>query len=156
MKYEKINDIVNNIKGGTIHTITYQKQLETRKGVTDIITKTTKTQVMLKTTYDNIKSVKEGRANGTLPAENQGLPKGTSWLDDRKLFIKNDTTKKIQLRCMKAHGNKSVTQYYKNGVIVDKSEVEPLCLKKEFPVYDDSKSPSPIFNIGIEKIIDIK
>jgi len=156
MNYNEINAIVNAVKGGTIHTLTYQKQLKTRKDVTDVITKTTKTQVMLKTTYDNIKSVKEARANGDLPAENQGLPKGTSWADDRRIFIKSDKTGALQLRCMKAHGNKTVTEYRKNGVIVDKAEVEPLCLKSEFPVYNESKPASPIFNVGIEKIISLK
>ena len=154
--YVEINGIVSSIKGGTIHTLTYEKNLKTRKGVNDIVTKTVTTQVMLKVKYDNIRVVKEARSSGKLPVENQGLPKGTSWLDDRHIFIKSDKTGAVQLRCMKANGNKPVVEYRKNGVLVEKAEVEPLCLKSEFPVYKDDFIKSPIFNIGIDKIVRLK
>lgn len=155
MTYEQINKRINECKKGTIHTISYTKELKTRKGVTDKIEKRTKTQGRFGVTYDNIKTVKESREEGYLPAENAGLPKGTEWLDDRRLFIKSVKTGAIQLRVARANGNKTITEYYKNGVLVDKSEVEPLCLKSEFPDYTN-KTPSPIFNIGIEKVTEIR
>jgi len=152
--YKTISEFTNAAKGGTIHTLTYTKELKTLKNVTDVITKTTKCQVQLNCRYDNLKAVKEARADGSLPAENQGLPKGTSWVEGSKALIRTDSTGKISLRCTKFNGNKGETTYYRNGQVVNKEEIKPLCYSSEFPVYKEDKV-TPIFNIGIEKIDSI-
>lgn len=150
MNYSEINELIANNKRGTIHTMTYSKALKTRKGVADSITKRTTIQVRFGVDYDNMKSTIEGRANGTLPAVNQGLHPSLEWLDNGNL-IRNVKTGSIQLRVANAHGNKTVTEYFKNGEKVSKEEIEPMCLASEF-----KSNSNTVFNIGIEKIESIK
>lgn len=150
MNYNELSEIINGNKRGTIRTMTYSKPLKTRKGVSDSIMKRTTIQVRFGVDYDNMKSTIEGRANGTLPAVNQGLHPSLKWLDDGN-FIQNIKTGGIQLRVANAHGNKTVTEYFMNGLPVKKEDVEPLCLASEF-----KGNSNTVFNIGIEKIESIK
>jgi len=154
MNYETIAAKVKNMTKGTIHTITYEKELKTYKGVIDKVSKKTIIQGRVGVNYDNMQVVKEGRENGTLPAENAGMPEHMRWIDDDHLFIINNKTGKIMLRVSTANSNLPKTQYYKNGVPVEKSEIESLCLKSETTHYGNS--PSTVINLGIDKIVDIK
>ena len=137
-------------KKGTIHTITYAKELKTRKGVEDTVMKVVTTQGRFGVKYDNIQAVKEARENGTAIAGS--MPDCLKWEND--YIIKNEKTGKYQLRVTRVHNNPVKTVYLKNGVPVEKSEVEPLCLKSEFTSY--SSTPVPVYNIGIEKVLKIK
>lgn len=151
MNYETTKKLVASFKKGTIRTMEYSKELKTRKGVTDKITKKTVIQIRTGVKYDNIASVQESRRTGQLPVENQGLPSHLIWVDDN--FIKNTQTGKIMLRVAYANGHKTKTRYFKNGEEVTKAEIENLCLKSETA----PKNTVPtVFNIGVENIISIK
>lgn len=154
MELNELKNIVKNTQRGSIHTITYAKELKTRKGVDDTIMKITTLQGRFGVEYDNIASVKEARETGIAPASNGGLVGSMVW-DDHRYILKNENTGKYQLRVTKCNRWPSKVTYLKNGKVVDKSEVQPLCLKSEFPEYGISK-PAPIFNIGIEKVLKIK
>ena len=154
MELSTVKEIVKNTQRGSIHTITYAKELKTRKGVDDTIMKVTTLQGRFGVEYDNIKSVQEAREDGSAPAENGGLVGAMVW-DDHRYILKNENTGKYQLRVTKCNRWPSKVTYLKNGVVVEKKDIEPLCLKSEFPNYAVSK-PAPIFNIGVEKILKIK
>ena len=154
MELNELKSIVKNTQRGSIHTITYAKELKTRKGVDDTIMKITTLQGRFGVEYDNIKSVQKVRETGLAPASNGGLVGSMVW-DDHRYILKNEITGKYQLRVTKCNRWPSKVTYLKNGVVVDKTEVEPLCLKSEFPNYSVSK-PAPIFNIGVEKVLKIK
>lgn len=151
MKYIDVKEKVEGFKKGTIRTITYSKSLKTLKGVSDVVTKTTTMQVRTGVNYNNLKAVKAGRMEGTIPVENQGLSPALEWVDNN--FIRNKKTGTIMLRVAFANGNKTKTTYYKNGKVVDKSEIIPLCLKSETASRD---SIPTVFNISVEKIDKIK
>lgn len=151
MNFNELNNIVSATKKGTIRTLTYTRPMKTRKGVTDSITKKTTMQVRFGVKYDNMASTKEGRANGTLPKENQGLLPCFEWYNDN--FIINTKNGNLMLRVAFANGNKTITKYYKNGIEVDKESIAPLCLASETA----SKASAPsVMSIGIEKILEIK
>ena len=154
MELNELKNIVKNTQRGSIHTITYAKELKTRKGVDDTIMKVTTLQGRFGVEYDNIKSVQEAREDGSAPAENGGLVGAMVW-DDHRYILKNENTGKYQLRVTKCNRWPSKVTYLKNGVVVEKKDIEPLCLKSEFPNYSVSK-PAPIFNIGVEKVLKIK
>lgn len=149
MNFNELKNIVTATKKGTIRTLTYSRPMKTRKGVEDIITKTTTMQVRFGVRYDNMASTKEGRANGTLPAENAGLAPALKWVDDN--FIVNTKNGNLMLRVAFANGNKSTTKYYKNGVEVAKETIVPLCLASETA----TKTTPSVMSIGVEKIISV-
>lgn len=145
MTYEEIKAAVESTNKGSIHTLSYSRPLKTRKGVSDSISKRTVMQCRFGVRYDNIKTVKEDRANGILPAENQGLHPSLRWVDEN--FIENVNNGNKMLRVANANGNKVITIYFKNGIEVSKEEIVSLCLASEF------KGEQPtVQNIGIEKI----
>lgn len=154
MELSTVKKIVKNTQRGSIHTITYKKELKTRKGVEDTIEKVTTLQGRFGVEYDNIKSVQKAREDGQAPATNGGLVGAIVW-DDHRYILKNENTGKYQLRVTKCNRWPSKVTYLKNGVAVDKEDIKALCLKSEFPDYNNSKS-TPIFNIGVEKILKIK
>ena len=154
MELNELKNIIKNTQRGSIHTITYAKELKTRKGVNDTIMKITTLQGRFGVEYDNIKSVQEARENGEAPAVNGGLVGAMVW-DDHRYILKNESTGNYQLRVTKCNRWPSKVTYIKNGKVVDKEEIKALCLKSEFPDYATSK-PAPIFNIGVEKILEIK
>jgi hypothetical protein len=121
--------------------------IKTRKGqnLSAVITKSVKTKAAHKANrvekktklvirggidYDNIGVVKEGRENGSLPEQNAGLPWG-EWAE----FPLHITHKgQDYARFYPASGINFTpkVQYFLNGVEVDKSVIEPLCLASEF------------------------
>ena len=154
MNYNDVKAAVEAKRNGTIRTMSYTKTLQTLKDVTDVITKKTTCQVRYGVKYDNIKVIQGYKATHEAN-EKTGHLQGVEWVDDKHNFVKSSTGK-IQLRCTKANGNKSKTIYYKNGVPVDRAEIEPLCRKSEFPTYKEGGTPRMVFNIGIENIDYIK
>lgn len=154
MNYNEVKATIEAKKNGTIRTMSYTKTLKTRKDVTDVITKKTVCQVRFGVGYENIQAVKDYKAvHGE--TEKSGHLTGVEWMGDSRYFLTN-AKGQIQLRCSRANGNKTVSEYYKNGKLVDKSEVQALCLKSEFPVYKEDAAPQPVFNISIDKIDSIR
>lgn len=151
MEYEALRKTLANITKGSIHTVTYSRPMKTRKGITDTITKTTTMQCRFGVRYDNMASTKEGRADGTLPAENAGLAASLRWVDEN--FIENINTGNKMLRVAYANGNKTISRYFVNGIETTKEAIAPLCLASETK---PSTSAPTVMNIGVEKIDSIR
>lgn len=135
MRYEKVEDIAIR-KRGSFHSVLWERNLKTKKAAGDsIVTKRTYGYALrFGVTYDNLKSTKQGRADGTLPAQNAGLI-GREWIVPN-LTLRSLKTGKTLLRVSLAKSSKFVTEYYLNGRKVDKSKIEPLVLKSEIRSHD--------------------
>lgn len=150
MELTNIQNELNKIKKGTFVDMSWGKQLKTRKGVADIITKESNGNVRLGIEYDNKKSVIEKRESGEIPAENQGL-KGMEWLQFPYLLQGKNS---IHLRVYPTNNNPIHAKYYKNGVEISKDEAKEYCLKSEIP--DRNGELPECLNIKIENIKTIK
>ena len=95
-----------------------------------------------------MKSTKQGRADGSLPAENAGLKYGRYIKGEEKYFIEHNG--QIYLR-VSSSPNKSRVTYLVNGIPTDEQEVKAMCLKSEFR---DGEKPS-VYNVKIENIISV-
>lgn len=150
MELTNIQNELNKIKKGTFVDMSWGKQLKTRKGVADIITKESNGNVRLGIEYDNKKSVIEKRESGEIPAENQGL-KGMEWLQFPYLLQGKNS---IHLRVYPTNNNPIHAKYYKNGVEISRDEAKEYCLKSEIP--DRNGELPECLNIKIENIKTIK
>lgn len=149
MKYEEIRNAIHSIHAGTYTNMTTCKTLKTRKEFKDkSIVKISRATIRSGCNYDNMKSTKEGRLNGSIPAVNAGLPYG-SWISgEENYFIEHKG--QIYLRVSNSP-NKSKVTYLVNGVPTDSETVKAMCLKSEFPTND---KPS-VYNVKIENIVEI-
>lgn len=149
MKYETLKKNILNKQKGAFTSIVWERSLPTRKAFSNqIITKRCKGVVRCGITYDNIKTVQQKRLNGILPPQNAGLQWG-EWLL-APYFIKHQN--KIYLRCTESKNNKIQVEYFLNGKKVDKSVIEPLCLKSAFT----NHSELDVFTINIDNILAIR
>lgn len=117
-------------KNAQFTALQWSRPCKTLKGCTDEIIKTVKARnIRIGAGYDNMKAVKEGRANGELPTENQGL-KGKKWIEYPYILqsIYNDTE---YVRIETAKNSVFETEYTKNGVRVTKSEIADLLYANE-------------------------
>ena len=150
MELTAIQGELNKIKKGTFVDMSWGKQLKTKKGITDIITKESNGNVRLGINYDNMESVKWKREVGEIPIENQGL-KGMEWVTFPYL-LRGKTD--IHLRVYPIRNNPIKASYYRNGVEITKEEAKQYCLKSEIP---DSNGIMPeCLNIKIQNIKSIK
>lgn len=146
------SNIVPSLKKGAFHLIVGRRPMKLKKGVEGNFEKETHFNCRLGVIYDNLASTKEGRENGSLPAENAGL-KGFDWSIAPYTLTATKSGKKY-LRCYPTHNDnlKTVMKFFKNGVEVTKEEVEPFVLSGEC---DDSQI-SAVKNYPIEYIQVIK
>lgn len=159
MDPDEIYEKIASFQKGSVHRISYVKRLQTRKNVTDLVEKVSTIYGKFGVSYDNIQKVIMARANGELPAQNAGL-RGVHWMKGHEgMYLVSDTTGAVQVRITRNPPEmkmKSQTQYFINGQEVKKEEAEKLCTKKDFPTYDPDKKPSPVLDLGIDKIIALK
>lgn len=150
MKYEEIKNAIHSIHAGTYANMTTCKTLKTRKEFKDKnIVKISRSTIRSGCDYENLKSTKQGRADGSLPSQNTGLPYG-SWISGQeKYFIEHKGN--IYLRVTNSP-NKSRVTYLVNGIPTDEQEVKAMCLKSEFPT---SEKPS-VYNVNIDHIVSIE
>ena len=150
MKYEEIKSAIHSIHAGTYTNMTTCKTLKTRKEFKDKnIVKISRSTIRSGCDYENLKSTKQGRADGSLPSQNSGLPYG-SWISgEEKYFIEHKGN--IYLRVTNGP-NKSRVTYLVNGIPTDEQEVKAMCLKSEFPT---SEKPS-VYNVNINHIVSIE
>lgn len=149
MKYEEIKNAIHSIHAGTYTNMTTCKTLKTRKEFKDkSIVKISHSTIRTGVEYDNMKSTKERRANGSLPAENAGLKYGHYINGEEKYFIEHNG--QIYLR-VSSSPNKSRVTYLVNGIQTDEDTVKAMCLKSEFR---DGEKPS-VYNVKIENVISI-
>lgn len=149
MKYEEIKNAIHSVHAGTYTNMTTCKTLKTRKEFKDkSIVKISHSTIRTGVEYDSMKSTKQGRADGSLPPQNVGLPYG-SWISGQeKYFIEHKGN--IYLRVTNSP-NKSRVTYLVDGIQTDEDTVKAMCLKSEFR---DGEKPS-VYNVKIENVISI-
>lgn len=149
MKVETFIATVSGAKGANLKAL-WKRPLKVRKGVLDSVEKFTQAVVRTGVDYDNIKVVREGREDGSIPAENAGLPWG-EWVQ----FPYHITHKGADyLRLYPASGIEFTPKvtYFLNGNVVTKEAVEALCLASEFNVSDDKPT---CFTIKADSLVAI-
>ncbi len=132
---------------GQIVTVTTERFCKVRKGVDPIIKRST-FQCRVGVNYDNIAAVQAGRANGTLPEKNAGLPYGEWAIFPFLIEVKGD----YHIRCTAIKNNfKRSSEYFQYNQAITKQEAEVKCLASEF-----GKGTAPeVFNIKMSSLIDI-
>lgn len=135
-------------KKGQIATLTTERAMKMRKGQ-PTVTKRSTFQCRVGVNYDNIAAVKEKRAEGTLPAENAGLPWG-EWLEFPYTIAHKG---EVYFRCTAMRNNvPSKTMYFIEGVEIDRDTVQAMCLASEFKESTDND----VFNIKVSSILTVK
>lgn len=124
------------------------RPLKVRKGKAEILKDSTFT-CRVGVNYDNIAAVKEGRADGSLPSENAGLPWG-SWLVFPYVIAHKGAH---YFRCTSVHNDNAIPRviYTRNGVEITKAEAEADALASEFADKDDRE----VFTVKVESITEI-
>jgi len=134
---------------GQIVTIKTTRPVKMKKGQV-AVNKTSELQCRVGVNYDNITAVKEGRADGTLPKENAGLPWG-EWLEfPYTIGHKGET----YVRCtMLNNGYRRAPVFtLADGTVVDRATVQAGALASEFKEGDDST----VFNIKLSSLIEVR
>lgn len=131
---DEIKSILKSHKGANLSVI-LGKQLKTRKTETALVEKVTSIVIRGGIGYDNQKVVIEGRKDGTLPEENQGLPWG-EWVE-YPFHITHKGSDYARFYAASGLSFEPKVEYYLNGELTTKAVVEPLCLASEFRKSDD-------------------
>ena len=151
MDIEKVKTLIMGKKGSNLSAV-IRKDLKTKmahKG--SKVSKITRLVIRGGISYDNMAVVQEGREDGTLPAQNAGLPWG-QWADDTGIHITHKGTEYARMYPASGIAFTPKVQYFLDGVEVDKSQVESICLASEFPKHDEE----PLcFTIKAENIVEI-
>lgn len=152
MELESVKQFVKKTKGGQFHSVEWVKELETYKGITDIVTKHSKASaIRLGVSYDKKTTVIEKRELGILPEKNHGLPYG-QWEDGFENYIIN-AKNNSQLRITTSPNTLIKTEYRVNGKRVNKRELEGIVTKNELSSNTDKLE---VFNLKIKNIISLK
>jgi hypothetical protein len=145
-----IESLVN--RKGQHVCVTWRRQLETRKGCTLVIEKETRAYVRAGIDYANLKSVREGIAQGTRE-EVQPLPDWCEWIQfPFTLRHKSKGTEYVRLYPSTFGNLKPSVRYYVNGLEARAEDVEPLCLAKEFRDRDDVPA---CFMVKVDSISEV-
>lgn len=123
-------------KKGANLSVVFDRQLKTRKGVTEKITKVTRIVARGGVDYDNLGIVQEKRENGELPSENAGLPWG-EWVEF-PLHIRHKDVDYARFYPASGIGFAPQVSYFIDGAEVSKEQVQTLCLASEFPKRDEA------------------
>ena len=116
----------------------------------EIIKKTIANNVRIGANYENLQTTKDGRADGTLPSENQGL-RGLEWVNF-PVVLRNPKTNRQFIRLETAKNSKFTTQYFIDGKETTKAEIETFLQASE----KSSGEMPTVMNIGIDTIINLK
>ena len=133
---------------GQIVTVKTRRPVKMKKGQPETF-KESEFQCRVGVNYDNIATVKEGRANGELPAENAGLPWG-EWIEfPYTIGHKGET----YVRCtMLNNGFRRAPVFtLADGSVVDKATVQAGALASEF-----KDSDGAVFNIKVSSLLEVK
>lgn len=150
MNIQNIASILAAHKGQNLPVV-FERPLKTRKGVEDVIVKRSRVIVRGGIQYDNMAIVIEGRDNGTLPAENAGLPWG-EWVSF-PYHIAHKGQDYARFYGASGLDFSAHVEFYRNGSPVSREEVEPLCLKSEFTPRDPN-APE-VFTVKAENVVQI-
>lgn len=133
---------------GQIVTMLTERDCKVRKG-RDPIRKRSEFQCRVGVNYDNIKTVIEGRADGSKPAENAGLPWGEWALFPYVITHKGE----YYIRCTTLNNAHSKpAQFLRNGTAISKEEAQLDCLASEFAEGDRGE----VFNIKVSSLLELR
>ena len=151
MNIEAVKTLIMGKKGSNLSAV-IRKDMKTKVSYkAHKVSKITRLVIRGGIDYDNIGVVKEGREDGSLPAQNQGLPWG-EWADDSGIHITHKGTDYARMYPASGIAFAPKVQYFLDGVEVEKSAIESICLASEFPKHDDE----PLcFTIKAENILEI-
>ena len=142
-------EAIKSIPKGRFMVLGYRRPMKMRKGQPQLY-KVWRGTVRPGVDYDNIGVVQEGRADGSLPAENAGLPYG-EWLEFPYVIQHKG---QFQYRFTKTGGKKLVSEIQDaNGNVVSWDAAKEMALASEFPKADSV--PSPILNVKEENIVEL-
>lgn len=128
-----------------------ERTMETYKDITERVVKKVKFIARVGLDYDNMKRTMEGRANGDLPAENQGL-NGMKWSDFPYFLEGTKGRIYVRLYPVDADGFRNMeTKYFVNGIETTKEQALSFCTAKE---KRDNPNPACI-NYGIDNITSV-
>lgn len=151
----KMEATFKSVKGQNCRVI-YCKELKTRKGVDVVVTKTTEATFKAGFNSDNRKVTQEARKNGDLPAENQGLLPGYSWVEF-PYVLHYAPKNRLYWRFYPASGAKVPPRIvYRNettGEEISKEQAQALCPASEFS--EREKKDTDCYNIPEENILAI-
>lgn len=149
MLYSQIKRRLENNQKGTFTAMVWERPMKTKKAYSnEVVTKRSEGVVRLGINYDNIKDVKEKRASGELPVENQGLQWG-QW--ELYPYIITNKEKKY-LRVATSKNNKIKTRYFINGKEASYDEIENMLLASEKRSTDELD----VFTVNIDNIIALQ
>lgn len=138
-------------KKGQFASAEWSRPCKTLKSCNHEIVKRTKaSNIRIGANYENLQTTKDGRADGTLPSENQGL-RGLEWVNF-PVVLKNPKTDRQFIRLETAKNSKFITQYFIDGQETTKDEIETYLRASE---KSSGKMPT-VMNIGIDTIINLK
>jgi hypothetical protein len=149
MNIQNIVSVLSSNKGSNLKVI-WNRPLKTRKGITSKVEKITRIVARGGVEYDNLGIVQEKRENGELPDQNAGLPWG-QWANF-PYHIEHKGTDYARFYPASGINFTPQVQYFLDGVEVDKSQVEPLCLASEFPV--DREAPL-CFTVKADSVVSV-
>ena len=149
MNIQNIVSVLSSNKGSNLKVI-WNRPLKTRKGITSKVEKLTRIVARGGVEYDNLGIVQEKRENGELPDQNAGLPWG-QWANF-PYHIEHKGTDYARFYPASGINFTPQVQYFLDGVEVDKSQVEPLCLASEFPV--DREAPL-CFTVKADSVVSV-
>jgi hypothetical protein len=134
---------------GQIVTLKTVRELKMKKGAA-VVSKISRFQARIGCNYDNLAAVKEKRADGTLPSENQGLPWG-EWLVPNYVI---EHKGKLYFRCTAVHNDASVkeaTFVDSNGNVISKE----VALQDALASERVEREELDVFNIVVDNIVEV-
>lgn len=135
---------------GQYVTLSTRRPVKVRKGQPEVFKLSTYT-VRVGVAYDNIKAVQDKRAEGTLPAENAGLPWG-EWVEYPYTIAHKG---EMYLRCTLAHNTQHrarAAYELADGTSVDVDTVRAMALASEFK---EGERDNDVFNIKLSSITQV-
>jgi len=153
MNIQTIKPLILSNKGSNLSAV-IQKDLKLRKEYKGKhkVTKVTRLVIRGGIAYDNIGVVQEGRENGTLPAENAGLPWG-EWADESGVHITHKGEDYVRMYPASGIDFPTKVDYFLDGIQTTKSEVQIMCLASEMPKPDDEEPKC--YTIRASNIVEI-
>ena len=154
MNTSSLLSTVQNTPKGTFVPVTWERDCKTRKGVTVNVRKRTSGVVRVGIDYDNVADVRDGRENGTLPAENAGLPWGQWEVFPLSILHKESRYFRFYFATgLDGKRDRLHVTYFIDGKPIDKEtlQVMGICLASEFP----AEKPNEELNTFTVKEADI-
>lgn len=150
------NDIITKAlnKKGQFASVEYKRACKVKRGAPNIYKTTTAQNVRIGAQYDAMQTVKDARADGTLPAENQGL-NGLQWVQ-YPVILQSVKSGAEMLRIETAKNSTFKTQYYvQNGNELQAVTKEQI--QEYLYVSEKSNGEMPtVLNIKLENITALK